>query len=60
MEEIVYDLELIEKIDKVNGFKVFLNETDFYYTRQNETGKSVPVEVANKRAEARAFIRENT
>ena len=44
---------------KIFEFKQFLNNTDFYYARLQETVEEVPVEIIEKRKEAREFIRAN-
>lgn len=43
---------------KILDYKKYLSSTDWYYTRQLETGEEVPADVVTKRLEARAYIRE--
>lgn len=50
-----------EKVNKkLSDNYSYLNSTDFYYVRKQETGEEIPEEVVNKRIAARIFIRENT
>ena len=48
-----------EKMVRVCEAQKILSDTDFYYTRLQETGEEVPVEIVEKRKEAREFIRAN-
>lgn len=38
--------------------RIYLAETDWYITRNAETGAEIPTEVLIKRAEARAAVKE--
>lgn len=44
--------------NEIHDLKKYLNDTDFYYVRQLETGKDVPVDVVSKRLDARTRLRE--
>jgi|APSaa5957512535_1039671.scaffolds.fasta_scaffold86689_3 hypothetical protein len=54
----------LEEINNIESAKVevninalsYLSSTDWYITRQAETGTEVPADVATKRAEARAAV----
>ena len=43
-------------INKVN--QEYLNSTDWYVVRKNDTGKDIPADVATKRQEARDAIQQ--
>jgi len=65
-EEIVWQLKEKEKIEsaqrvKDNDVKLrsYLADTDWYVTRQAETGKPIPEDILTKRQEARDSIVEN-
>lgn len=58
--QLISDEELarIELERQINEAKQYLNSTDWLFARLAETGEPVPQDVLDKRAEARAFIRE--
>lgn len=43
----------------IESCRNFLKDTDWYYSRKNETSELVPDDVVVKRKEAREFIRAN-
>ena len=47
------ELEQYEVFSRIANAKKYLSETDWYITRQAETGTPVPEEVLTKRAQAR-------
>lgn len=48
-----------DRNDKVNESKAYLKDTDWYYARKLEINEDVPVDVVNKRTEARNYLRAN-
>jgi len=51
------DVEMVADVPNVNRqSREYLASTDWYVTRQAETGVEVPADVATKRAEARAAV----
>ena len=48
-----FDISLEEKIQ---NYKFFLSQTDWYVTRKIETGKKIPEDISEKRKEARDEI----
>lgn len=48
----------IAKQKEIEELKTYLDETDFYYIRELDTGKSVPIEVKQKRDEIRKRLVE--
>jgi hypothetical protein len=57
----VLDLQAQAELDKVEAEKkaeaqAYLNDTDWYITRQAETGVEIPQEVKNKRQECREIL----
>lgn len=53
-KKLAYDI-----LQQVKLYKTYLNDTDWYYARLQETGVAVPEEVVSKRIEARTYIQEN-
>lgn len=56
-EEAVSFLHAIEQ--NVEKNKLYLKNTDWYYARKLEINEDVPVDVVNKRTEARNYLRAN-
>ena len=56
----VEELEYMEILTTNRDAREYLISTDWYVTRQAETGKEVPADILTKRAEARAAVIENT
>jgi hypothetical protein len=57
----VLDLQVQAELDKVEAEKkaeaqTYLDSTDWYVTRQAETGVEIPPEVKDKRAECREIL----
>lgn len=57
--EFNYDVEKSLLIGQIENFKKLLKDTDWYYSRREETNEQVPDEIIIKRKEAREFIRAN-
>jgi hypothetical protein len=49
----------VQQRAKSNESKMYLSGTDWYVTRQAETGKPIPEDILQKRQEARDSIVEN-
>ena len=47
------EIQQYESYQKIQTAKKYLSETDWYVTRQAETGTPIPEEVLTKRAQAR-------
>lgn len=57
----IIPLEEVAKAEvqrQIAEYKAYLNSTDWRFARLAETGEPVPQDVLDKRAEARAFLRE--
>lgn len=54
--EILQNQEEIEK--QIEELQKYLDETDWYVARKAETGKEIPLEIVEKRQEARNTISE--
>lgn len=47
-----------QRLSQIAEYKTYLTDTDWYYTRQMETGKEVPDDVVAKRIEYREWLNE--
>lgn len=54
--EVLQNQEEIEK--QIEELQQYLNDTDWYVARKAETGKEIPLEIVEKRQEARNTISE--
>lgn len=50
-----YDID-----QQVSTYKIYLNDTDWYYARKAETGQDIPLDVVSQRKTARDYIVANT
>jgi hypothetical protein len=56
----IKDVEIIYSREETNiNARDYLDSTDWYVTRQAETGKAIPEDILTKRQEARDSIVEN-
>lgn len=56
---VVDNSEAIQTKQRINESKAYLKDTDWYYARKLEINEEVPVDVVNKRTEARNYLRAN-
>lgn len=44
---------------KILEAKLFLTQTDWYYSRKMETGEEIPIDIVTQRLNSRTFLKNN-